>query len=130
MKLKPILCFTGGVLGVIALGVLAFLFVLDKPGGPMHRWQKAETEMGEIQKALNLYSLEHNFYPATLEALKPKYFRNGVPLNPFSKEPYDYMTNGERFFLICYGHDNTRGGIEDRDSDIIFDEHGRLSPYP
>ena len=128
MKLKPILCLTGGALATIAFGVLAFLFMTDKPGSdPMHKWWKVETEMGEIQKALNQYSLDHNQrYPDSLDALKENYFKSGVPKDPYSKRPYEYVTNGDRFVLICYGHDGLPGGEEARDGDIVYSEAGRL----
>ncbi|MCA8914777.1 MAG: type II secretion system protein GspG [Planctomycetes bacterium] len=128
MELKPILRFTGGALTIIALGALVLLFVIDKPDSDsLSRWRKAHTEMGEIQKALNQYSLDHNDrYPESLDALQEEYLKSGVPKNPFSKQPYGYLTNGERFVLICYGHDGLPGGEEDMDSDIVYTEAGYL----
>lgn len=129
MKLKPILCLTGGVLGAVVLGVLTFLFVFDNTGGHNTKWSRTYTEMGEIQKALNQYALEHDGYPESLEALREDYFPNSVPEDRFTKQPYHYVTNGQSFALISYGHNEAPGELESNDRDIVYTEHGCLTDW-
>ena len=112
------------ILGII--GTMAFVFVLDKPDKA--KWTKAQTEMGEIQKALNQYSLDHDGdYPDTLDALTDSYFRSGVPKDPFSKDDYAYEKLDDGFTLTCYGKDQAEGGAEVPDKDIVFNEAGPIS---
>jgi hypothetical protein len=115
------------VLALLAAGVT--FFVLDKPGsdGARHKWGKAEAEMGEIQKALNSHWLEAKEYPDSLDTLTKEYFKNGVPKNPYTKEHYDFVSKGDRFFLVCYGRDEKPGGAEPPDADIVYSEQGRLT---
>lgn len=105
------------------------VFVLDKPGsnGGLHRWEGAKVGMGEIQKALITHWLDKGRYPESLDELVEESFPNGVPKNPYTKEPYDYFTTGERFVLICYGRDDQPGGEAPPDRDIVFIESGCLS---
>lgn len=114
------------ILGII--GTMAFVFVLDKPDRA--KWTKAQTEMGEIQKALNTYALEHDGeYPADLSEIagEGKAFPQGVPKDPFSKEDYIYEPLDRGFELICLGKDGVEGGEEIPDKDIIFTESGQLN---
>jgi hypothetical protein len=116
------------ILGWVSLlgGGLAWFFLFGKTSGHT-RWSTAWYEMGEIRKALIERRLYDNRYPESLDALKDGHFPNGVPKNPFTRKPYDYVTNGDRFFLVCYGHDNKAGGAEPPDTDIVYSELGRLS---
>jgi general secretion pathway protein G len=112
------------ILGII--GTMAFVFVLDKPDKA--KWTKAQTEMGEIQKALNQYALEHdNEYPDSLDVLTESYFKSGVPKDPFSKDDYGYAKTDGGFELICLGKDLADGGAEVPDKDIVFTESGMMS---
>ncbi|MCA8913313.1 MAG: type II secretion system protein GspG [Planctomycetes bacterium] len=109
------------ILGII--GTMAFVFVLDKPDKA--KWTKAQTEMGEIQKALNTYALEHdNEYPDSLEVLTENAFKGGLPKDPFTKDDYQYEKGDGGFTLTCLGKDGAEGGAEVPDKDIIFTESG------
>lgn len=109
------------ILGII--GTMAFVFVLDKPDKA--KWTKAQTEMGEIQKALTQYALEHDSeYPDTLDVLKESYFQNGLPKDPFTKDDFDYETVDGGFRLVCLGKDQADGGAEVPDKDIVYTEFG------
>lgn len=110
------------ILGII--GTIAFVFVLDNPDRA--RWQKAQTEMAEIVKALNTYHLHNGGqYPDSLDQVADK-FNNKVPVNPFTKQPYVYEKTTNGFTLTCYGKDDAPGGEKDADKDIVFTERGLL----
>jgi len=112
------------ILGII--GTMAFVFVLDKPDKA--KWTKAQTEMGEIQKALNQYSLDHDGdYPDSLDVLKESYFKSGLPKDPFTKDDYIYEKSDTGFILTCYGKDQAQGGQEVPDKDIMFNEAGPMT---
>lgn len=112
------------ILGII--GTMAFVFVLDKPDKA--KWTKAQTEMGEIQKALTQYALEHdNEYPDSLDVLTKGYFPNGLPKDPFTKADYLYEPLDRGFELTCLGKDNAEGGLEVPDKDIVFTESGMVT---
>lgn len=112
------------ILGII--GTMAFVFVLDKPDKA--KWTKAQTEMGEIQKALNQYALEHDStYPDSLEALTESYFKSGLPKDPFSRDDYIYELTDSGFTLTCLGKDLAEGGAESPEKDIVFTESGLQS---
>lgn len=109
------------ILGII--GTMAFVFVLDKPDKA--RWERARTEMAEIQKALNHYSLENGGeYPDTLEALTTSAFKGGVPKDPFSKDDFRYERTADGFILTCLGKDLAEGGTEIPNKDIVYTEAG------
>jgi hypothetical protein len=108
-------------------GNVAFVFVLDKPDET--RWTTAQTEMAEITKALNKYSLDHaGAYPPSLAPLTTTYFPNGVPKDPFSKGDYHYERTSSDFTLVCLGKDLKPGGAEVPERDVIFDETGQIAP--
>lgn len=111
------------ILGII--GTMAFVFVLDKPDKA--KWTKAQTEMGEIQKALNDYSLENDGnYPDSLEAIATK-FGGNMPKDPFTKEDFLYEPSGSDFTLKCLGKDQAEGGAEVPDKDIVFTKTGNVT---
>ncbi|MCA8918104.1 MAG: prepilin-type N-terminal cleavage/methylation domain-containing protein [Planctomycetes bacterium] len=111
------------ILGII--GTMAFVFVLDKPDKA--KWTKAQTEMGEIQKALNTYALEHDSeYPDSLEVLTETYFKSGLPKDPFTKDDYIYEVLDDGFTLTCLGKDQAEGGAEVPDKDIVYTESGLM----
>lgn len=83
--------------------------------------------MDEIHRAANLYFLSHRHYPANLNELREEYFPSGVPKNRFTTKPYVYVTDGQNFALICYGHDDKPGGSKPGDHDIVFTERGCLT---
>jgi general secretion pathway protein G len=112
------------ILGII--GTMAFVFVLDKPDKA--KWTKAQTEMGEIQKALNQYQLDNDGeYPDALEALKEDYFKSGVPKDPFTKDDYVYEKLDSGFTLTCLGKDGQEGGTDVPEKDIIYNEAGLVT---
>lgn len=104
-------------------GDFVFVLVLDKPDHA--KWTKAQTEMGEIRKALNQYAVEHSgHYPDSLEALVHHYFPSGVLKDPFSRDNFLYERTDAGFVLICLGKDLAEGGAEIPERDIVFDETG------
>jgi len=117
------------------LAVLVGLFLMFACGDPIYvwlndhpykaKWTKAQTEMGEIQKALLEYSKNHaGRYPARLEALERDYFTSGVPRDPFTNESYDYELTATGFRLTCLGKGQAVGGDELPDNDIVYDQAG------
>lgn len=112
------------ILGIIA--TMGFVFLMDKPDDA--KWDTAKTTMSEIQKALNMYKLnDGGEYPDSLEALSTqKYFPNGVPKDPFSKDDFVYETTETGFLLKCLGKDQAEGGEGKPNADIIFNEAGEV----
>ncbi|MCC6148853.1 MAG: type II secretion system protein GspG [Planctomycetes bacterium] len=109
------------ILGII--GTVAFVFVMDKPDKA--KWTKAQTEMGEIVKALNTYNLDRGDYPDAIDAIADQ-FNGKVPSDPFSKQPYAYERTATGFVLTCLGKDQAEGGAEVPDKDIRFTERGMV----
>ncbi len=110
------------ILGII--GTMAFVFVLKNPDEA--RWTKAQTEMAEIVKALNTFHLKNGGqYPQNLDEVGDQ-FNGKVPVDPFSKQPYDYQpgSNGNGFTLTCLGKDEAAGGDKVPEKDIVFTERG------
>lgn len=70
------------ILGII--GTVAFVFVMDKPDKA--KWTKAQTEMGEVVKALNTYNLDRGDYPDSIDAIADQ-FNGKVPTTPFPSSP-------------------------------------------
>lgn len=112
------------ILGII--GTMAFVFVLDKPDDA--RWEKARSDMSQIQQAVAQYNLENEgSYPESLEELREKYFPNGVPKDPFTKDEFIYETTEEGFLLTCLGKDQAEGGTEKPNKDIYFNQAGEIT---
>jgi len=107
------------ILGII--GTVAFVFVMDKPDKA--KWTKAQTEMGEIVKALNTYKLDKGEYPDAVDAIADQ-FNGKVPSDPFSRQPYSYERTTSGFTLTCLGKDQAEGGAEVPDKDIRYTERG------
>ncbi len=81
--------------------------------------------MIEIGKVLNVYYKENKKYPRSLEALENvNYYPNGVPADPFTKQPFTYKTDGQKFTLTCLGRDEAVGGEEPPDKDIVVTRLG------
>ncbi|MBZ0136329.1 MAG: type II secretion system protein GspG [Planctomycetes bacterium] len=111
------------ILGII--GTMAFVFVLDKPDKA--KWEKARSDMSQIQQALSHYSLEHDqSYPDTLEELRDPHFPNGVPKDPWTKDDFIYGVTEEGFDLQCLGKDQSEGGAEVPEKDIFFNQAGEV----
>ncbi|MHC4839403.1 MAG: type II secretion system protein [Planctomycetota bacterium] len=108
------------ILGII--GTMAFVFVLDNPDKA--KWTKAQTEMMEIGKAVGMYKLDNGGdYPEDLTELTEAY-PNGVPTDPFTKEPYLYELTDDNFEIICLGKDGAEGGESSPNKDIIVNKAG------
>ncbi len=110
------------ILGII--GTTAFLFVFDNPDKA--RWGRAQTEMVELSKAVNLYELNNGDYPESLADLTESY-PNGPPVDPFSKEIYEYEVGDDGFTITCLGADGAEGGEKPADRDIIVNKVGVVS---
>ena len=120
---------------VMILGMLAAIVtkvVVDKID--MARVQKARVEISEFKGALDLFYIEHSFYPTTAQGLKalatrpaderirswPEHgYLPAVPLDPWGNT-YDYIYSPgleHPYEIICYGRDRLEGG-EGFDADI------------
>lgn len=104
---------------LVWLGVRFLLRAVEKG-----TWVKTQTEMGEIQQALNKYAVAHGgSYPATLSDLVPT-FGGPLPTDPYTGGEFRYSKSASGFQLECLGRDDKSGGAEIPDRDIIFDEKG------
>jgi hypothetical protein len=101
---------------------------LHRPKGKAdeHRWSKAQAEMAEVRKMLNVYASEHDGqYPAQLDALvRTAVAEFSLPKDPFSNDNYIYELTATGFTLTCLGKDRELGGAEIPERDIIFNETG------
>lgn len=88
------------------------------------KWTKAQTELGEIAKALELYAKQNGEYPKELVNLEQEYFKSGVPKDPFTKDDYIYERTPTGFRLMSLGMDKAPGGGEIPDRDIVYEENG------
>ena len=63
-----------------------------------------------LQLALRAYRLENGVYPASLNALRPKYL-NAMPADPFGGgEPWRYKVRGQTYLLWSIGPDGVDNG--------------------
>lgn len=105
------------------LGSVMFVWWFDLPDPA--KWEKARTEMGEIQKALLRYAEKNDgLYPSHLEAVAPEFPGGKLPLNPWTKQPFAYESYGRSFRLICLGKDGKPGGAVSYNLDIVYTEKG------
>lgn len=113
------------ILGII--GTIGFFYATGNVGTA--KWQSARTEMAEIQKALQTWSLAHNGeFPDSLDAIASDFPGNRVPTDPFTMDPYLYERTETGFLLTSLGSDKAEGGTEKETRDIVFNEKGQLEP--
>ena len=119
---------------VLILGMLAGIVTKVVVDRIQHaRVQKARVEISEFMGALDLFYVDHSFYPSTAQGLRalvtrpadervrtwPEHgYLAAVPLDPWGN-PYEYISPGleHTFEIICYGRDGMEGG-EGVDADI------------
>ena len=115
---------------LVVMAIIAMLAVMVAPNlfnqqaGAMR--DVARTEISTLEAALDIYRLDIDEYPDTLDGLMEDdtdraswngpYLRRAVPTDPWDNE-YVYEGNGREFTLISYGADGMSGGEED-DADI------------
>lgn len=118
------------LVGVTLVGVLVFVAIpmavfLQSDEPDRAKWTRAVVDMGEIQKALNRWALEHDMeYPTELAPLQQQYFPGGMPKNPFDERGFIYERTNTGFTLTCLGRDRVGGGDSVPDKDIVFTEAG------
>jgi general secretion pathway protein G len=112
------------IMALLAGGVaIAYFGYVDKA-----RKSKAMSDLGELQKALELYKLEAGKFPDSLEALTkpPKEGENPilksgkVPKDPWGND-FFYQKEGSKITLYCLGAHGPQGG-EGKDKDITLEE--------
>jgi general secretion pathway protein G len=110
------------ILGII--GTMGFVFLMDKPDDA--KWDTTRTQLVAIKDALDMYRLNEGDgeYPESLDELEAKYFKNGVPKDPWTKENFQYEVTEDGFRLICLGKDKAEGGDAKPNKDIICNEGG------
>jgi len=98
---------------------------------------KAKVELASLRDAVNMFFVDHSFYPESLRDLvsqpaderikdwPPNGYMPSIPLDPWGNE-YIYVMPGlsRSFEIICLGADGVEGG-EGADADI---ESWNLSP--
>jgi len=95
---------------------------------PIAKWETARAEMAEIQKAITEWSLSNNNeFPDSLDEIADRFPGGRTPIDPF-KEPYLYEKTEKGFRLTCLGADETEGGTDMADLDIVFDQTGQVQP--
>jgi type II secretion system protein G len=114
---------------IVILGIIAAIaWRMTTDNVPDSKWDIARTEMAEITKALQEWSMKHEGeFPDSLDEVAAQFPAGRTPLDPF-KEPYLYERTDEGFTLTCLGADKAEGGAEKPDADIIFDHRGQLQP--
>lgn len=115
---------------IVILGLIAGIaWQLTTDRVPLAKWDTTRTEMGELYKALEAYSLSNDGdYPENLEEIAGQFSGGRVPKDAFSKEPYIFERTDSGFLLTSYGSDGQRGGDAKPEADIIFNERGQLEP--
>jgi general secretion pathway protein G len=114
---------------IVILGIIAGIaWRVTVSNVPLSKWEAARTEMAEITKSLNEWSINHSGeFPDGLDEVADQFAGGRVPVDPF-KEPYQYERTEKGFMLTCLGADGAAGGTEKADLDIVFDERGQAQP--
>jgi general secretion pathway protein G len=114
---------------IVILGIIAGIaWRVTVSNVPTSRWEAARTEMAEITKSLQEWSLDNGGeFPDSLNQVADQFAGGRVPVDPF-KEPYQYERTEKGFTLTCLGADKVTGGTEKADLDIVFDERGQAQP--
>ncbi|THB70170.1 MAG: type II secretion system protein GspG [Gammaproteobacteria bacterium] len=109
---------------VVILAILGAVVVPNLLGNVDEaRITKAQTDIGTIEQALDMYRLNNSFYPTEeqgLEALvtKPsgspepkkwKQYIKELPKDPWGEE-YIYEIDGDKITILSYGSDLQEGG--------------------
>lgn len=96
---------------VVLIGIVAAVVAVnvgDKPGGAKGKLTAAQIKL--VKGDIELFKVERNRYPETLQELVPKY-RDEVPKDAWDR-PYWYRVPGQRgpFDLVSLGEDGQEGG--------------------
>lgn len=110
------------ILGII--GTMGFVFLMDSPDDA--RWDTTVNQMQQIHSAINQYRLNNGEYPDGLDTLQERYFPNGVPKDPWTKENFLYDPTESGYELTCLGKDQAEGGDAKPNKDIRFNEAGLI----
>src|SRR5262245_55355435 len=101
------------LLVVIAiLGLLAAVVALNVGDTDPPKWKLSRTEVLRLKGHVELFKLEQNRYPESLQELVTKRYLEEVPKDSWGREIV-YLTPGQRgapFDLICFGADGVPGG--------------------
>lgn len=88
-----------GLLGI--LWILYFMQALNKQNPQSYQRVVSTTkdsliksDISQLEIALNLYKLQEQKYPNTLEDLKKTGYIQSVPKNPYNNSDYNYSSNG------------------------------------
>jgi len=114
---------------IVILGIIATIaWRVTVNNIPTSQWETTRTEMGEVQKALLDWSVNHDGeYPESLEEVADNFPGGRVPIDGF-KQPYIYERRDKGFTLKSLGADKADGGEDKADRDIVFDERGQVEP--
>ena len=93
----------GGVVGLMVI-VAAFVFLprlfLQNQVTESRDLTRA-SDVGQIQRALQIYFQDNNSYPPDLSVLVPNYIGR-MPSDPESEQPYSYeITQGGQDYQLC-----------------------------
>ncbi|GIK54106.1 MAG: type II secretion system protein GspG [Planctomycetaceae bacterium] len=111
---------------VVILGIIATITFGHFIGEPDRaRWQKANVELREIGKALDLYRVDHGVYPDRLDLLAGRLDTTKLR-DPFTRLPYHYERgpDGSTYTLQFLGKDGAEGDAPPPDQDIVLTERG------
>jgi len=115
---------------LVVMAIIAMLAIMVAPNlfrqqaGAMR--DAALSQISSLEAALDMYRLDMNEYPDSLEALMENesgsaswngpYMRRAIPRDPWGND-YVYDSDGREFTLLSYGADGEQGGEGD-DADI------------
>ncbi|MBK9975196.1 MAG: hypothetical protein IPP14_10530 [Planctomycetes bacterium] len=110
---------------VIWIAANAGFMLVDMPGRHSAVWEKARSDMGELQKALLHYAQDHSgAFPDTLAEIRPA-FGGNLPSDPYTDDDFRYARTPDGFELTCLGRDNAAGGDAAPNADIVFTRQGQ-----
>ena len=91
---------------VAAAGIAAVVggfLIVGSPGEARLRRidDRRVTDLGDLQRAIDVYRTRTGTTPATLEALVLAKVRQVLPADPVTRKPYEYSTTGDSAFELC-----------------------------
>lgn len=109
---------------LLVIGSVIWLWLTPMP--PEVKWHAAQSKVETVHRVLGRYAEAHDGkFPNDLNELVPEYLEDWALENPYSQTQFLYERTPTGYVLRCNGADDSIGGDEIPDLDIVYDETGQ-----